>query len=79
MSRRAKRRIHQLPTAQPIFEAVNIQKQIDEAFSRQVWLPCGGYIVIDETEALISIRPMEEICRTWVFALSFLRRSFIAL
>jgi len=22
---------------------------------RQVWLPCGGYIVIDETEALISI------------------------
>ena len=22
---------------------------------RQVWLPCGGYIVIDETEALIAI------------------------
>ena len=22
---------------------------------RQVWLPCGGYIVIDETEALISV------------------------
>jgi ribonuclease G len=55
ISRRAKRRIHHLPTSQPIFEAVNIQKQIDEAFSRQVWLPCGGYIVIDETEALISI------------------------
>ena len=56
ISRRAKRRIHHLPTANlPIFERVNIQKQIDEAFSRQVWLPCGGYIVIDETEALISI------------------------
>lgn len=55
ISRRAKRRIHHLPSAQPIFEAVGIQKQIDEAFSRQVWLPCGGYIVIDETEALISI------------------------
>lgn len=56
ISRRAKRRIHYLPTAnQPIFERVNIQKQIDEAFSRQVWLPCGGYIVIDETEALISV------------------------
>jgi ribonuclease G len=56
ISRRAKRRIHHLPTStQPIFERVNIQKQIDEAFSRQVWLPCGGYIVIDETEALIAV------------------------
>ncbi|MES2995364.1 MAG: Rne/Rng family ribonuclease [Verrucomicrobiota bacterium] len=56
ISRRAKRRIHHLPSsAQPIFERVGIQKQIDEAFSRQVWLKCGGYIVIDETEALISI------------------------
>ncbi len=56
ISRRAKRRIHYVPSAtQPIFEQVGIQKQIDEAFSRQVWLPCGGYIVIDETEALIAI------------------------
>jgi ribonuclease G len=57
ISRRAKRRIHYMPSAagQPIFERINIQKQIDEAFSRQVWLPCGGYIVIDETEALIAI------------------------
>lgn len=56
ISRRAKRRVHYMaPTAEPIFERVGIQKQIDEAFSRQVWLPCGGYIVIDETEALIAI------------------------
>jgi len=55
ISRRAKRRIHHLPTQLPIFDEVGIQKQIDEAFMRQVWLPCGGYIVIDETEALISI------------------------
>ncbi|MEI7929329.1 MAG: ribonuclease E/G, partial [Verrucomicrobiales bacterium] len=56
ISRRAKRRVHHLPSAPiPIFEKVGIQKQIDEAFSRQVWLPCGGYIVIDETEALIAI------------------------
>ena len=56
ISRRAKRRVHHVPSAtQSIFERVNIQKQIDEAFSRQVWLPCGGYIVIDETEALIAI------------------------
>lgn len=56
ISRRAKRRIHHLPPSSvPIFERVDIQKQIDEAFSRQVWLKCGGYIVIDETEALISV------------------------
>jgi ribonuclease G len=56
ISRRAKRRIHHFSTAsEPIFERIGIQKQIDEAFSRQVWLKCGGYIVIDETEALISV------------------------
>jgi ribonuclease G len=56
ISRRAKRRVHHMVTStQPIFERIGIQKQIDEAFSRQVWLPCGGYIVIDETEALIAI------------------------
>jgi ribonuclease G len=56
ISRRAKRRVHYMPaTMKPIFEQVGIQKQIDEAFSRQVWLPCGGYIVIDETEALIAV------------------------
>ena len=55
ISRRAKRRIHYLPSRQSIFGKIGIQKQIDEAFSRQVRLPCGGYIVIDETEALIAI------------------------
>jgi ribonuclease G len=56
ISRRAKRRVHHMPmSSKPIFESIGIQKQIDEAFSRQVWLPCGGYIVIDETEALIAI------------------------
>jgi len=55
ISRRAKRRVHHHQSQQPIFEALQIQKQIDEAFSRQVWLKCGGYIVIDETEALIAV------------------------
>ena len=39
----------------PIFETFGVQKQIDDAFHRQVWLKCGGYIVIDETEALVAI------------------------
>ena len=41
--------------ATPIFETFGVQKQIDDAFHRQVWLRCGGYIVIDETEALVAI------------------------
>ena len=55
ISRRAKRRIHHYPTRSAIFDKLGVQKQIDEAFHRQVWMPCGGYIVIDETEALIAV------------------------
>ena len=55
VSRRAKRRIHHFPSRRSIFNKIGVQKQIDEAFHRQVWLPCGGYLVIDETEALIAV------------------------
>lgn len=55
ISKRSQGRIQHYTGPQPIFEAYNVQKQIDDAFHRQVWLPCGGYIVIDETEALIAI------------------------
>ena len=55
ISRRAKRRITCFTGPGTLFERYNIQRQIDTAFYRQVWLPCGGYIVIDQTEALIAI------------------------
>jgi ribonuclease G len=55
ISRRARNRIHFYDGATPIFETFGVQKQIDDAFHRQVWLKCGGYIVIDETEALVAI------------------------
>ena len=55
ISRRAKRRIKYYPARRSIFEKIGIQKQIDEAFQRQVWLKCGGYLVIDETEAMITV------------------------
>jgi ribonuclease G len=55
ISKRSKRRIVHYSESTPIFERSGIQKQIDDAFHRQVWLKCGGYIVIDETEALIAI------------------------
>ena len=55
ISRRARNRIQFYDGATPIFESHGVQKQIDDAFHRQVWLKCGGYIVIDETEALVAI------------------------
>ena len=55
ISRRARNQINFYDGATPIFETYGVQKQIDDAFHRQVWLKCGGYIVIDETEALVAI------------------------
>lgn len=55
ISRRSRKRIQYFHTPVPIFEKLGIQRQIDDAFYRQVWLPSGGYLVIDETEALIAI------------------------
>jgi ribonuclease G len=39
----------------PIFDHYGIEPQIDRALKRKVWLDCGGYLVIDETEALVTI------------------------
>lgn len=55
ISRRSKKRIQYFQTPVPIFEKLGIQRQIDNAFYRQVWLPSGGYLVIDETEAMIAV------------------------
>lgn len=40
---------------QKIFEEYNIDKEIDKALQKEVRLDCGGYLVIEKTEALVSI------------------------
>ncbi|HEY1100994.1 MAG TPA: Rne/Rng family ribonuclease, partial [Myxococcota bacterium] len=40
---------------QPVFEKYGIETAIEELFERQVKLPSGGYLVIDQTEALVAI------------------------
>ena len=50
---RVKVRLYRNPT--PIFVKYNLSGQIDNIFRRRVALPNGGYICIDETEALIAI------------------------
>ncbi|TAK95752.1 MAG: Rne/Rng family ribonuclease [Verrucomicrobia bacterium] len=55
ISRRSAGKIKLYNEAQPIFDRFSISKQLENAFSRQVHLKSGGYIVIDETEALVAI------------------------
>ena len=39
----------------PIFEEYGVQSEIDKALRSKVWLKSGGYIVINQTEALVAI------------------------
>jgi len=39
----------------PIFDEFGIEEEIRQAFKRKVELPSGGHIVIEQTEALVSI------------------------
>jgi ribonuclease G len=39
----------------PIFDAFQIEPQIEKTFERKVWLKKGGYICIDHAEALVAI------------------------
>ena len=39
----------------PIFEEFGLNAEIDKALKSKVWLKSGGYIVINQTEALVAI------------------------
>jgi len=55
ISKRSQAKVKHYAEHQPIFDRFNITKQLETTFSRQVMLKGGGYIVIDETEALVAI------------------------
>jgi ribonuclease G len=55
ISNRSVSKIKLYSEAQPVFDRFNVSKQLENTFSRQVHLKSGGYIVIDETEALVAI------------------------
>ena len=38
-----------------LFEYYQIEAKINKALARKVWLKCGGYLVVDQTEALTVI------------------------
>ncbi|HUF47168.1 MAG TPA: Rne/Rng family ribonuclease [Vicinamibacterales bacterium] len=39
----------------PIFDEYGVQAEIDKALRNKVWLKSGGYIVVNQTEALVAI------------------------
>src|SRR5882672_4235644 len=40
---------------EPIFDEYGIEQELIRAQNRKVWLKSGGYIIIDQTEALVAI------------------------
>ncbi len=55
ISRRSADKVKLYSDHQPIFDRFGITRQLESTFSRQVHLKGGGYIVVDETEALVAI------------------------
>jgi ribonuclease G len=55
ISRRSADKVKLYTEPQPIFDRFNITRQLENTFSRQVHLKSGGYLVVDETEALVAI------------------------
>ncbi len=42
-------------TAPTLFEAYGVERALKEALSEKIWLKCGGHIIIQQTEAMVSI------------------------
>ncbi|HTU00345.1 MAG TPA: Rne/Rng family ribonuclease [Candidatus Sulfotelmatobacter sp.] len=40
---------------EPIFKSFGIEREIEKALRSKVWLKSGGYLVIEQTEALVSV------------------------
>lgn len=40
---------------EPLFDTHGIEEEIEKVFQRKVFLPSGGYIIVEPTEALVSI------------------------
>jgi ribonuclease G len=50
-----KHHLHLYESDDPIFKTFGIEREIEKALRRKVWLKSGGYLVIEETEALVSV------------------------
>lgn len=48
-------RIHFYESGLPLFDHAGVQHEIRRSFKRQVDLPSGGHVIIEQTEALVSV------------------------
>jgi ribonuclease G len=55
ISKRSASKVKVYTEHQPIFDRFSISRQLETTFSRQVHLKSGGYLVVDETEAMVTI------------------------
>jgi len=55
ISKRSINKVKLYNEPQPVFDRFGISRQLEATFSRQVHLRSGGYLVVDETEALVAI------------------------
>ena len=55
ISKRSLEKVQRYPYSEPIFDRFGVTRQLETAYTRKVMLPSGGYIIIDETEALVAI------------------------
>lgn len=39
----------------PLFDAYGVERELKNALSEKIWLKCGGHIIIQQTEAMVSI------------------------
>ena len=50
-----KERVHLYRGAEPVFDTFGVEAALAKSLGRKVWLKSGGYLVIDQTEALLAI------------------------
>jgi len=51
----AKERVHLYRGTEPVFDTYGVESEVARSMGRKVWLKSGGYLVIDQTEALMAI------------------------
>jgi ribonuclease G len=55
ISRRGRNKVQLYDGDAPVFDHFDVERQLEGAFRRKVWLKSGGYLVFDETEAMVTI------------------------
>lgn len=50
-----KSRVQRYKGTEPVFDVYGVETEIKRSLGRKVWLKSGGYLIIDQTEALVAI------------------------